>query len=75
MLGLSLAGKRESYGGLIINREKNLDCAETTEELISLFHKACRMSGKLLDEFVEFLYGEGRLSEIYDMNFESLPVE
>lgn len=71
---LKAAGKYKSMGGLIINREKNPACAESTERLLELYEDGKALAVRLIEEYALYLNGEKELDSIYAYNFESILV-
>ncbi len=68
---LKISGHYESKHGLIINYEKNPDCADSTEKLIGLYQKAAELAAELIDGFPAVVRGEAELPEIFRYNFGS----
>ena len=60
---LKLAGQYEGKHGLIINYEKNPECADSTERLLELMDDAAGLATEMIDNFPEmgdeFLYNFG----------------
>lgn len=63
---LKLAGQYESKAGLIINYEKNMACADSTEHLITLFDRATDLAVTLIESFPTLD------NEVFDYNFGSV---
>ena len=68
---LKVSGHYESKHGLIINYEKNPDCADGTERLIGLYQKAVDLAAELIEGFPGVVRGEDGLSEVFHYNFSS----
>lgn len=69
---LKLVGKYDDYRGLIINKEKNKNCEACTKRLLELFEDGKKLAIRLLDEYVDYLYGMKELDPIYQYNFDSI---
>lgn len=67
--GLKLAGAYEGMHGQIVNYEKNMSCADSTEKLLELYEEAFCLAVKLIEEYDEFLKTGKPLDEIYAFNF------
>lgn len=68
---LKVSGHYESKHGLIINYEKNPDCADGTERLIGLYQEAVDLAAELIDGFPAIVRGEAGLPEVFRYNFSS----
>lgn len=68
---LKVSGHYESKHGLIINYEKNPDCADGTERLIGLYQKAVDLAAEWIDGFRAVVRGEAGLPEAFRYNFSS----
>lgn len=69
--GLKLVGQYETFGGLMINLEKNHACDETVEKLLDLYEEAKELAVGLIQEYPLYLRGEKELDEVYKYNFDS----
>lgn len=69
---MRIAGKYDVMHGLMINLEKNPECEDSTERLISLYDDSKKLALKLIKEYGSFLEGEEELDNIYDYNFNSV---
>ncbi|MBR5578661.1 MAG: zinc dependent phospholipase C family protein [Lachnospiraceae bacterium] len=68
---LKLAGKYETYKGLIINKEKNQYCEQCTDRLLTLFEEGKVLAVRLLNEYMDYLDGRRALDPVYEYNFDS----
>lgn len=69
LTGLKIAGCYESMHGQIVNYEKNMDCADSTEKLVGYFEDALELALSLINEYDEFLNQKQPLNEIYEYTF------
>lgn len=67
--GLKLAGQYEGMHGQIVNYEKNMSCADSTEKLLDFYEKALNLAVRLIGEYNEFLETGKPLDEIFELNF------
>lgn len=72
---MRIAGKYDVMHGLMINLEKNTECDDSTEKLISLYEDSKKLSLKLIKGYNSFLDGEEELDDIYNYNFNSVLIE
>lgn len=72
---LKLAGKYDTFHGLIINKEKNNKCKQCTDRLLELFEEGKERALQLTDEYVDYVYGIRELDSIYSYNFDSILVK
>ena len=68
---LKLAGKYDTYKGLIINKEKNPVCEECTDRLLTLFEEGKVLAVRLLNEYMDYLHGRKSLDSVYEYNFDA----
>lgn len=69
---LKLAGCYEGMHGLIINYEKNPECADSTAKLLALYDEAVEMAVELIAEFHTYVENKEPLSDFYRYNFSSV---
>ena len=67
---MSLAGMRESQGGLIFNYQPNPACVRFVDDRIKQMDSACDLSVKLIGEYIEKLDTELPLDPWYDEDYE-----
>jgi len=65
---LKLLGQYEAKHGLIINYEKNMECADSTEHLMELSEAAVPLAAGLIDDFPN-------LGDVFRYNFVSIDPE
>lgn len=78
---LRLVGQYDQKHGLIINYEKNMECADSTEHLIELMEEAVPFAANLIDTFPEmgdafrynFVSIDPETEEIYHVDLASDP--
>lgn len=70
-----LTGTYEEMHGLIVNREENPLCRDSTQRLWTLYQEAVCLGTRLIEEYSAYLAGEGALGSVYDFNFGSKLVE
>lgn len=69
---LKVVNHYDSMHGLIINYEKNPECADSTEKLITLYENARELATQLIDTFSAYVREEMPLQEVYTYNFSSV---
>lgn len=67
--GLKLAGCYEGMHGQIVNYEKNMDCADSTDKLLGFFDDALQLALHLIEDYEGYLDQEQPLNEIYQYTF------
>lgn len=72
---LKMAGHYDSMHGLIINYEKNMQCADSTRKLVTLYGNAVALATELINDYASYVDGEKPLSEKYQYNFSSKLIE
>ena len=70
-LGMKVAGVYHSIYGMIINYQKNPECADSTAKLLALFKEAIPLAQRLIEEYRPYLEGRKPLDDIYRRNFSS----
>ncbi len=73
-----LTGHYKNLKGLIINYEKNKDCADTTSQLISMFPQAIDLAVNLINELDDNVNSSKNkivLNKIYNYNFNGEKIE
>ncbi|MGN1147996.1 MAG: zinc dependent phospholipase C family protein [Lachnospiraceae bacterium] len=72
---LKLSGHYESMHGLVVNLEKNPECGDSTEKLLTLYQEAKRLAIRLIQEYQANLDGERPLDPVYNYTFDSKLIE
>lgn len=72
---LKLVGHYEGMHGLIINYEKNPDCADSTAKLLDLYEKAVGLAAEKINGFAELAKQGGSFDGVYEYNFSSVHPE
>ena len=72
---MRIVGKYDVMHGLMINLQKNPECEDSTEHLISLYDDSKKLALRLIREYGSFLEGEKELDDMYCYNFNSVPAE
>lgn len=67
---ISIAKVGGDFGDLFLDKHKIPECVEINGEIDRRRKSAEEVFGKLLDEFINYLEGNGELSERFDIDFE-----
>lgn len=71
MMILKITGHYEALHGLIINYEKNPNCADSNERLLERYAKAVDLAAGLIEGFEEAIETGRQPHEVYRYNFSS----
>lgn len=68
---LKLTGNYKEMHGLVVSLEPSAICADSTEKLWELYGQARHTAVRLLENYMDYLEGQGELDPLYDRTFGS----